>query len=315
MDKREYNIDVFLTKMTHLPFRGVVNACQSNSKFRNFCTSSNYNNNWRALIDNTFGDSYGYRDKLEKIWKDLNYQKDRYDYMVYSNLVKYLDTITQLMIYYRQDDMDSFNDPKYNNTERFVALFLLRDRALVNYLPEGNIYQEFMRLYNGETLDVNILSRLLRLVSQLRNVRIVKYLVEHGANINQGDGDDGNTPVILASEEGHLEIVKYLVEQGANVDHVNNDGYTPLISASYEGHLEIVKYLVEHGADVNQANNDAWTSLIWVSFEGHLEIVKYLVEHGANVNQADNDGRTPFFVASQRGHLEIVRYLEEHGAI
>ena len=30
---------------------------------------------------------------------------------------------------------------------------------------------------------------------------------------------DGVTPLVIASENGHLEIVKSLIEAGANVDH------------------------------------------------------------------------------------------------
>ena len=57
--------------------------------------------------------------------------------------------------------------------------------------------------------------------------------------------DDGNTPIILASWDGHLEVVKYLHEEcHANVEAKDNDGWTPIILASEKGHLEVVKYLI-----------------------------------------------------------------------
>ena len=318
MDKQ--GIDLFIKQLTYLPFREVINMCQSNSKFHNYCTLDKYNDRWKALINHTFGDIYGYQDKLEKIWKDLNYDRDRYDYMVYTNLVKYLDPITQLMIYYRQGDMDNFNNPKYQNIERFLSLFLLRDEELVKYLPKGNIYQQFMRLYNGETLNVNELSELLwslvgnRDTSHLGNVRIVKYLVSQGANVNHDDNYDGLTPLIYASRDGHLDIVKYLVSHGANVNPDDNIGFTPLSVASSNENWDIVKYLVEHGANVNYHANNYPTPLIYASEKGHLEIVKYLVEHGADVNYGINGVLTPLILASIQGHLEIVKYLQEHGA-
>ena len=44
----------------------------------------------------------------------------------------------------------------------------------------------------------------------------------------------------------HLEIAKCLVENsfaGADVNASDEDGYTPLMYASKNGHLEIVRYL------------------------------------------------------------------------
>jgi ankyrin repeat protein len=64
-------------------------------------------------------------------------------------------------------------------------------------------------------------------------------------------GVDANNALCWASEDGHLDIVKYLVEHGANI-HASNDGL--LCLASYHRHLDIVKYLVDQGANIH-ANN------------------------------------------------------------
>lgn len=55
---------------------------------------------------------------------------------------------------------------------------------------------------------------------------MVKYLVEKGANIH-GLSESSpsritrNTPLHLASREGHIDMVKYLVEKGADVRALN----------------------------------------------------------------------------------------------
>ena len=46
------------------------------------------------------------------------------------------------------------------------------------------------------------------------DIQIVKYLVEHGADVNAKD-ENNKTALLLASEIGCLETVKYLVEYGA----------------------------------------------------------------------------------------------------
>jgi len=48
----------------------------------------------------------------------------------------------------------------------------------------------------------------------------------------------------MQPEYGHLKIVKYLVEHGANI-HAKDD--EALKKSAYQGHLEVVKYLVKNG--------------------------------------------------------------------
>ena len=40
---------------------------------------------------------------------------------------------------------------------------------------------------------------------------------------------DGASPLILASDEGHLDVVKALIEAGANVNHTSKVGICTLL--------------------------------------------------------------------------------------
>ena len=123
MDQIDYlsrlPIDIFIQNITYLPFSDVVNICQSNKKIHNYCTHSRYNIRWKALINNTFSQVDNYQEKLNKIWLDLNVTKNTYNYLVYTQLIKLLDPITQAMIYYRQGDMKFFK--KFTKTQKFLA--------------------------------------------------------------------------------------------------------------------------------------------------------------------------------------------------
>jgi len=59
---------------------------------------------------------------------------------------------------------------------------------------------------------------------------MVKYLVEHGADINKED-HYGKTPFFKACHGGNEPIVKYLVERGADINKESEDGLTPLFHA------------------------------------------------------------------------------------
>ncbi|XP_028395335.1 uncharacterized protein LOC114519408 [Dendronephthya gigantea] len=168
---------------------------------------------------------------------------------------------------------------------------------------------------------------------------MVKYLVEHGANIN-GEGIYGRTVLHAAVSGSTLEMVKYLVEHGANINgegicgwtvlhaavsestlemgaDVNGKDFherTVLHAAVSESTLEMVKYLVEHGANINGECIYERTVLHAAVRESTLEMVKYLVEHGADVNRKDSNGLTVLHAAVSESTLEMVKYLVEHSA-
>ncbi|XP_056096095.1 kinase D-interacting substrate of 220 kDa B isoform X4 [Rhinichthys klamathensis goyatoka] len=163
-----------------------------------------------------------------------------------------------------------------------------------------------------------------------------------------GRSDNGQTPLMLASEQGSLEIVQELIRRGANVNLDDVDCWSALISAAKEGHVEVVKELLENSAYIEHRDSGGWTALTWASYKnrvevatilletganpittglqysvypiiwaagrGHSEIVKLLLEHGAKVNCSDKYGTTPLIWAARKGHYDCVMHLLENGA-
>ena len=84
-----------------------------------------------------------------------------------------------------------------------------------------------------------------------------------------------------AAYNGHLEIVKFLVEHKADI-HVNDD--LALSYAARKGHLEVVQYLVNQGADIHAKNE--W-ALKWAVESDHVEVVKFLIDQGADLYNQD----------------------------
>ncbi|KAG6855551.1 hypothetical protein H0H87_001140 [Tephrocybe sp. NHM501043] len=88
----------------------------------------------------------------------------------------------------------------------------------------------------------------------------------------------GETPLHLSTQQGHHEIVKFLVEHGADVNAKGEkkilglssladflqglDDMTPLHESAHNGHYEIVKFLVEHDADVNAITSENTHNLL-----------------------------------------------------
>lgn len=195
--------DVFIELLTYLPFQDVISVCQSNSRTRYYCTDVKYNAVWKRLIDSTFKDTFYYTDNLEKIWKDLGVDVGTYNYLVYTKLVKLLDPITQLRIYYKQGDMESFDSDRFSNKQRFLAYFLLGDKVMATeYLP-GEVYQPFLDLMDGKDPDKMALNWMMLQMVVHGSPLGVSIMYNKGAKLK-------HVYIYYARDRGYLGVLKYL---------------------------------------------------------------------------------------------------------
>ncbi|MBA3915900.1 MAG: ankyrin repeat domain-containing protein [Acidobacteriales bacterium] len=127
----------------------------------------------------------------------------------------------------------------------------------------------------------------------------LKAAMQAGANVNsKGRGDF--SPLIAAARNGHLDVVKYLVEHGADVDDKDNSrDKTALLAAAFRLHPDIVQYLAEHGADINAQAINGFTPLHDAAFVGDVATVKYLVDKGARLDLKNKHGQTALECAIQ----------------
>ena len=91
---------------------------------------------------------------------------------------------------------------------------------------------------------------------------------------------DLNEQLLKECEKGELKIVKFLVENGANIEIKDNNGMTPLSNACRGGYLDVVKFLIENGANIETKDVNGMTPLLKAI---SLDVVKFLVEKGANI--------------------------------
>jgi ankyrin repeat protein len=72
-------------------------------------------------------------------------------------------------------------------------------------------------------------------------------------NINEKDGNNGNTPLHMSVSRDYSKIVNFLLTQEADITVENNEGKTPLILARELNKPEIITLLENHVAQSNQS--------------------------------------------------------------
>ncbi|NWR72733.1 ASB3 protein, partial [Centropus unirufus] len=164
---------------------------------------------------------------------------------------------------------------------------------------------------NSKTFDGMCALHLSACHGSLESLRV---LLEAGADPNQVTIEE-TTALFLAVENGHTDIVKFLIQHGANVKGPHSwSGWNSLHEASFQGRTEIMQILLEKGASKECKDNFGITPLFVAAQYGKLESLRLLVSHGAEVNCQAKDKATPLLIAAQEGHTDCVELLLSKGA-
>ncbi|HEX7715342.1 MAG TPA: ankyrin repeat domain-containing protein [Bacillota bacterium] len=114
----------------------------------------------------------------------------------------------------------------------------------------------------------------------------------------------------LAGEE-HYDIVRFLIEHGADVNAQNEDGITPLHLAAWP---EMAEFLITSGADLEARTHGGDTPLMVMAAETESEdVMEVLLEAGADVNARNNQGRTAYDIAKAREETDKMKLLKRYG--
>jgi len=87
---------------------------------------------------------------------------------------------------------------------------------------------------------------------------------------------NNNTPLFYAIDLGNLKIVKLLIENGANIYHINDSLETALHIAVKGNHIKITRFLLEEGVRLFSKDNSGNTALFYAKESAFNEIIDLL---------------------------------------
>ena len=146
------------------------------------------------------------------------------------------------------------------------------------------------------------------------SIRLVKLLLEHGANPNIAN--IGNVTVLIyAARRGLDDIVQLLLEHKANPDTQELAKETALFVAAEEGRKRSVELLLEHNASKELADGMDQTPLLVAARHNYKDIVKLLLDHDDWIEHQDKFGCTALMIAAFKGQQEVVQVLIDYGAV
>ena len=152
----------------------------------------------------------------------------------------------------------------------------------------------------------------------IKDVGLVRALIESGADVNATPENGDSTPLDIAVREDSAEIVGLLLDAGADPHLVSRwsrnarRGRSPLESATDPGKKAVLAEFVKRGLVTGKGA--APLLLCAAATHGDLAEVKRLIEAGANVNAANKKGERPLAAAAEQGRLNVVKFLLRSGA-
>lgn len=142
------------------------------------------------------------------------------------------------------------------------------------------------------------------------NFDMVKTLIENYNAIADQKDENGITPIMYASQNGHDSIVLYLIAKDANINNVDIlTNTSPLISAVKNNFISTAEILIRNGADIN--HQDVWgmTALHYAAMYGYETMCDMFLYYDADPSIRDNKDYLPLHYAISGNFDNIVNLL------
>ncbi|KAJ3498331.1 hypothetical protein NLG97_g1201 [Lecanicillium saksenae] len=120
------------------------------------------------------------------------------------------------------------------------------------------------------------------------------------------------SPLFIASYQGHLQVSKILLRYGAGPSWNTPWGHsmTPASAAAAKGHLDILKHMHDLGFDLKSDRCYHGTLLHAAVSHGRAKVVEFLVKTaGLDIGEQNTDGQTALELSVSRQSVTVVRFL------
>lgn len=195
---------------------------------------------------------------------------------------------------------------------------VLHDALLVAIKSGHKNVVDILLKHNAEMLAIHLHEAV-----EKRRLDVVAALLDKGMNIDILG--EGATPLMMTIKQRDMQMVEFLLDHGANINARSASGATPLLFAAEYGCESIASFLLERNADTSLALLRASskhlefgvmvgdTPLHAAARLGHDEIVRLLLENNADVTAVNEKGQKPADMAKENCKYRFLH--QNHAAL
>lgn len=170
------------------------------------------------------------------------------------------------------------------------------------------------------TVSKNGTTPLHALASRSKDMEVISYFLDHGANVTQKDAE-GNTPFMNAAGRNTLEIVTLLFKDVQDINETNKKGESVLSMAVANNSPEIVAFLLDHDADTTilDAEGNNLSMYLMQAYAPNQEDnfrkkLALLQDHGFKFGTPQANGNTLYHLALMTNDLDAVKFVQPYAA-
>ena len=184
--------------------------------------------------------------------------------------------------------------------ERAVRVLLEYSEVNIEYkLPDDFADYPYINRYEGDSFNIGGATPLMFAIFK-GNARIVKQLIDKGANVKARD-NEGTSVFLYACGFGDGNIIRMLLVRDRTLvnDKTPNSNINGLHYAASLNNLETINFLIKNvDMNINDRDLNGCTALYYAAYHGKKEAYNLLIKLGANKDIGDNYGVKPEYILS-----------------
>ena len=198
----------------------------------------------------------------------------------------------------------------YTNVVKIQGKFVNMNTSLSYAGREEGEYSEEYDIF--EAIENHSLQRVMELIEQGEDINQT-YSGDslYSEFMDDSYSAEGTTPLMFAAFYRDLGIMKYLIDNGADLYISDDDSWNVFLWACGTGNVDVLRMLVQADPDLANSKNiyDA-NGLHMAALNDNVEVFEYLVRDlGIDINSTDEDGDGVLYYANEDTALDKLREL------
>ncbi|MBW5400611.1 ankyrin repeat domain-containing protein [Brachyspira pilosicoli] len=186
------------------------------------------------------------------------------------------------------------------NNERALRVLLEYSDVNIEYkLSDDFAAYPDINKYEGDSVNIGGATPLMFAIFK-NNSRIVKQLIDKGANVKARD-NEGNSAFLYACGFGDGNIIRMLLQKDKTLvnDKTPNGNLNGLHYAAAFNNLNTINFLIKNvDMNINDRDSNGCTALYYAAYYAKNDAYNLLIKLGANKDIGDNYGVTPEYILS-----------------